>query len=165
MQLTIQITDNLPKTLYPFIEDVQKKALLYHAEELQNQVKINISGKILRKRTGALVTAWSVQPKVEKGGGFGQTQLFVLIRVNSKYARIHEGPDDPYATFTRIVPVRARCLYFKPEGSNRYICVPAVRIPARRYVTRAFEVVKEKSSALTRTAIRDAKLAVGGGYR
>ena len=155
MKLTIKILNDLPKRFLPLMDSIFKRALLYHMEELQNQVKLNLSGRILRKRTGRLLQAWSSQPRIETHGGWGMHQHVAKLAVNSKYARIHEGPDNLAETFTEVRPVRAKCLRFIPEGSSHFICVPMVRIPARRYVTRSFEIVKKKSAQLSRIAIRD----------
>lgn len=165
MQLRIEIIDKVPKNFGTFMDEAFRRAVLYHIEELQNNVKINLSGKILRKRNGNLLTAWSTPPRVEKNASGSYEGV---LRVNSKYARIHEEPLEvgpnfgPYTawgeegTYIRARPEnKSGLLRFQLDNGN-WISTKEVRIPARRYVTKAFDVVQARSAYLTRLAVKDA---------
>lgn len=170
MKLTIKVFDKIPNSMKPFMDEAFRLAVLYHAEELQNQVKLNVSGKILRKRTGNLLMAWSTPVRLETHGGWGQVQTVAKITVNSKYARIHEEPLDaavnviPTATGTIL---RARpenksgLLRFFIEDEGVWVTTKQVEIPARRYISIGFETMKVKSERLSKLAVRDAARATG----
>ena len=170
MKLTIKVFDKITNTMKPFLDEAFRLAVLYHAEELQNQVKLNLSGKVIRKRTGHLLTAWSTPVRLETHGGWGQIQTVAKIHVNSKYARIHEEPLDaavnviPTATGTIL---RARpenksgLLRFFIEDEGVWVTTKQVEIPARRYISIGFDVIKSKSDRISKLAVRDAARSVG----
>lgn len=148
MELRISLINKIPQRYLPLAKAIAKRAVLYVIEDVQNNIKINLTNRILAKRSGKLLMSWSRQPVVkDESGGTRAT-----LSSNLVYARIHEGPDDG-GEFTEIRPVRARKLRFEIEG--RVIYADVVRIPARRYISLSLEATKPKVDGLANRAILD----------
>ena len=95
------------------------------AEDVQRGVIANLSGSVLKVRTGSLRRAWARQPRVTVVGG----EVGATLGANLVYAAIHEFGG-------QIVPKRARFLKFQADD-GRWVRTRLVTMPARRYASLA----------------------------
>lgn len=157
MKLKFTVTERLDATTIPFIREIGRRAALGVMEEIQTEVQANIHGRILRVRTGGLTMAWSVRPEVEEllDGDFAEA----ILRVNSKYARIHEEggtivPNPSSPTYTGW-------LHFRVEDGG-WVKVKKVKMPATKYVTQAFEAVNSRVDGILDRVFRETKNHTAG---
>ncbi len=111
--------------------ELAREAVLRVARDVQRNVLANLSGTVLKVRTGSLRRAWARQPQVAGGGGAGGGGAGGEANVGSTlvYAAIHEFGGE-------IRPVRARFLQFKADD-GRWVRTRLVTMPARRYASLA----------------------------
>lgn len=131
------------------VREATKLAVRNLAEEARNQILMNLTGRILRVRTGKLRSDWSRYPQFSDGPSGPQATL----SSNTIYAAIHEFGSAGLPTGA-IVPVRAKWLVFKI--GDRWVKTQRVVMPARHYISIAIDYVRAKSDSLTRTAVVEA---------
>jgi len=106
---------------------------------LHSRIIANISGPILKRKTGRLATSFRPPEVVVT-----QNEIKGLITSDVVYARIHETGGVIRAH--TIVPRHGKALRFK-IGSQTFIrkkvFVPAFRMPERRYIKRSIAQTKE----------------------
>ena len=105
--------------------ELAREAVLRVARDVQRNVLANLSGTVLKVRTGSLRRAWARQPQVAGGGASWEAN----VGSNLVYAAIHEFGGE-------IRPVRARFLQFKADD-GRWVRTRLVTMPARRYASLA----------------------------
>lgn len=68
------------------IQAATRQAVRNVTYDAQREIELNLTGRVLRVRTGALRTGWATAPKFEET----EQGLSMRLRPNVPYARIHE---------------------------------------------------------------------------
>jgi phage gpG-like protein len=129
---------------------VLHRALLLAGADLEREVKINLSGKILHVRTDRLRS--SIAHGVDPIGDWQQIPSSMTVWVGTKviYAPVHEFGSD-------IFPKTRKFLVFEVEG--RKVFSKHVRIPARPYMEPA---LRDRAPAIVQLIGRSIVAGLGG---
>ena len=146
MRLTMTMTgaDALNARLTAAGAEISKQVVTRATYEVQNEIKLNLQGKVLDVRTGGLLRAWSQPPVISQENG----ETVGFLRANSPYAKIHEDGG-----------------VVRPTGGRRFLTIPmrAAKTAAGLPAFRAYEVFQNPGAYGFRyTWINKAKTAILG---
>lgn len=122
-------------------ENIVKTAVLRVADEVRNQILINLTGRILKIRTGNLRRTWSTFPKLHEDAD----GPYATLQSNLVYAAIHEFGGE-------IKPVKAKALVF--TIGSQTIVTKKVVMPARRYLSISIEQVEPRAPRIVEMAAK-----------
>lgn len=129
MNLTVNFGGPAAEKLKALAKAAVAKATLRVALAVRDRILVNLSGRILRVRTGSLRRTWSRMPTVVDTPAGPAAEL----SSNLEYAAIHEFGGE-------IKPVKAKALVFKLDDGT-WVRTQLVTMPARRYVSISVEQV------------------------
>ena len=104
---------------------IMQTAVNQISEYVINEVKDNLTGKVLKRGKGRLINSIGEDSKIDNAGS---GKFVIRVGSNLIYARIHEYGGT-------IVPKQARALVFQIGG--RWIFAKKVTIPERSYLRTA----------------------------
>lgn len=96
--------DSTAESLRELAARVNRDVVQRVIEQVQNEIKVNLQGEILKVRTGGLLRSWSQPPVVREESG----EVVGTLRSNSPYAAIHEfgGVIRPVRSQNLTIPLR-----------------------------------------------------------